>query len=104
MAYERIIKRIAYIENQLRLFNEWMPENQESYLNNLQLQAAMEHTIQNIIEAIFQICVQFVNYFHLGPPKSEESIIELLKSKLPHYEIIIAPSPNLKGLNPLSLL
>ncbi|MFO7796306.1 MAG: HepT-like ribonuclease domain-containing protein [Promethearchaeati archaeon] len=88
MAYERILQRIAFIENQLNLLGLWTPENKEVFLGDLKLQAAIERNMQNIIEAIIQICIQLVKFFNLGPPTSEDSILELLKPKLENYDLI----------------
>ncbi|MBD3193590.1 MAG: DUF86 domain-containing protein [Candidatus Lokiarchaeota archaeon] len=88
MAYERILQRIAFIENQLKLLENWAPENREDFLGDLKLQAAIERNMQNIIEAIIQICTQLVKYFNLGPPTSEDSILELLEQKLDNYNLI----------------
>jgi uncharacterized protein YutE (UPF0331/DUF86 family) len=82
MAYERIVQRIGYIESELDLFEEWRPERKQDFLSDLKLQAAIERKMQNIIEAIIQICTQLVKLFNLGPPTSEDSIVELLKPKL----------------------
>jgi uncharacterized protein YutE (UPF0331/DUF86 family) len=88
VAYERILQRIAFIENQLKLLKNWAPENREEFLADLKLQAAVERNMQNIIEAIMQICTQLVKYFNLGPPTSEDSILELLEQKLDNYNLI----------------
>lgn len=88
MAYERILQRIAFIEHQLNLLRQWVPENKEEFLGDLKLQAAIERNMQNIIEAIIQICIQLVKFFNLGPPTSEDSIFELLKPKLENYDLI----------------
>lgn len=88
VAYERILQRIGYIENKLNLIEQWKPEKKGVYLRDLKLQAAIERNMQNIIEAIIQICVQLVKLFNLGPPTSEDSIFELLKPKLKHYDLI----------------
>lgn len=88
MAYERIIQRIAFIENQLELLERWKPKNKKEFLDDLKLQAAIERNMQNIIEAIIQICIQLVKFFNLGPPTSEDSILELLKPKLNNYDLI----------------
>lgn len=88
MAYERIIRRIAFIEHQLNLFQKWLPKTQEEFSENLLLQAAMAHQIQIIVQAIIQICVQLVKFFELGPPASEEEILSLLKPKLQNYDLI----------------
>jgi uncharacterized protein YutE (UPF0331/DUF86 family) len=89
VAYERILQRIAFIENQLNLLEEWSPGNKEEFLGDLKLQAAIERKIQNIIEAVIQICTQLVKFFNLGPPTSEDSILELLKPKLKNYDLIM---------------
>jgi uncharacterized protein YutE (UPF0331/DUF86 family) len=88
MAYERIIQRIAFIENQLELLERWKPKNKKDFLDDLKLQAAIERNMQNIIEATIQICTQLVKFFNLGPPTSEDSILELLKPKLNNYVLI----------------
>jgi len=88
MAYERILQRIDYIEGQLNLLKKWKPESKEDFIKDRKLEAAVEHTMQNIIEAIIQICTQLVKYFELGPPTSEDSILELLEPKLNNYEQI----------------
>jgi len=88
VAYERILQRIAFIEHQLNLLRQWVPENKEEFLGDLKLQAAIERNMQNIIEAIIQICIQLVKFFNLGPPTSEDSIFELLKPKLENYDLI----------------
>lgn len=89
MAYERIIRRIGFIEHQLTLIKDWRPPSLEIFLNDEKLQAAIEHKIQIIIEAIIQICVQLINILKLGPPSSEEDIFLLLQPKLRHFHLIM---------------
>jgi len=88
MAYERIITRISIIEEKLNNLSEWLPSKIEEYLEDKKGQAAIERSLQIIIQAIIDISIQLIVYFKLEPPHSELDIAELLKPYLKNAETI----------------
>lgn len=88
MAYNRILSRLDFIENQAIYLKEWIPASKEKFLADTKTQAAIERYIQTSIEAILEICIQFVKYFNLGTPSSPDSVLKLLTSKFKTMPLI----------------
>ena len=88
MAYERIITRITIIEEKLNNLNEWLPSTIEEYIKDKKGQAAIERSLQIIIQAVIDIAIQLIIYFKLEPPHSELDMVDLLQPHLKHVEII----------------
>jgi len=89
MAYERIITRINIIEQKILELEKWCPKEKEKYLNDKKLQAAIERNIQVIIQAILDICIQFIKLLKLDPPTSDENVIISLNNYLNYTEKIL---------------
>ncbi|TFH26611.1 MAG: DUF86 domain-containing protein [Promethearchaeota archaeon] len=88
MAYERILTRIDIIENKLNDLEEWLPLTVEEYLKDKKGQAAIERSLQIIIQAIMDIAIQLLKYFKLEPPQSELDMVDLLQPYLKHINVI----------------
>lgn len=89
MAYERIISRINIIEQKIFEIEDWCPKEKEQYIADKKVQAAIERNIQVIIQAILDICIQFIKLFKLDLPTSNENVINSLRSSLNHTEKIL---------------
>ena len=88
MAYERIITRIDVIESRLVDLDEWLPHSIDDYLRDKKCQAAIERTLQVIIQASIDISIQLLKYFKMEPPGGERSIINSLKPKIKTIEMV----------------
>ena len=89
MAYERIISRINIIEQKIAEIEDWCPKEKEQFISDKKVQAAIERNISVIIQAILDICIQFIKLFNLDPPTSDENIINSLRNHLIHTEKIL---------------
>jgi uncharacterized protein YutE (UPF0331/DUF86 family) len=88
MAYERIITRIDIIEDKLHNLNQWLPITIEEYLLDKKVQAAIERSLQIIIQAIIDIGIQMIKFFKLDPPHSELDIVNLLTPHINHIGML----------------
>jgi uncharacterized protein YutE (UPF0331/DUF86 family) len=86
VAYERIIARINIIDQKIAEIKDWCPKEKEQYISDKKGQAAIERNIQVIIQAILDICIQFIKLFKIGPPTSDENVINSLRSYLNHTD------------------
>lgn len=88
MAYNRIIARIEIIEEKLSDLEQWLPLSLNQYMEDKKGQAAIERTIQIIMQAIIDISIQFLKLFKLEIPQSEMDIVDLLQPYIQNIEII----------------
>jgi len=89
LAFDRIISRLNLIQAKMKDLKQWCPNEKDKFLKDRKGQAAVERNIQVIIQAILEICIQFVKLLELEPPKSDESAIKSLKKYLKHTDLIL---------------
>ena len=68
LAFERIISRINLIQAKMKDLEQWCPPEKVDFLKDRKSQAAVERSIQVIIQAVLDICIQFVKFLELEPP------------------------------------
>ena len=88
MVYEKIVTLIGIIESKLDLLETWLPDSVEDYTRDMKGQAAIERTIQVIIQAAIDISIQLIKFFNIEPPASELAVIDSLQGKLKSIEIL----------------
>ncbi|HMF33786.1 MAG TPA: DUF86 domain-containing protein [Candidatus Lokiarchaeia archaeon] len=88
MDEERILVKIAQVEEYLKELSDYLPETEQEYLESHLTQRAVERILQLIIENIIDICALLVKEFQLGPPSDEDNIFQLLEGKITMVETL----------------
>ena len=83
---QRILTKIAELENNLADFAKIVPKTEDEYLTSRKNQLALERLFQICIERVIDICAILINKFKLGVPANEENILDLLIGKLDNIE------------------
>ncbi len=83
---QRILIKIAELENNLGDFAKIVPKTEEEYLLSRKSQLALERLFQICIEIVIDICAILINKFKLSIPVNEENIFDLLVGKLDNIE------------------
>lgn len=88
MDKERILNKLAQLEQSLDELIHIIPDSKDIYLKSVLHRRAVERMLHISIENVIDICAILINEFKLGPPSNEENIFDLLKEKLPNIEIL----------------
>ncbi|MHA1585024.1 MAG: type VII toxin-antitoxin system HepT family RNase toxin [Promethearchaeota archaeon] len=83
---QRILIKIAELEENLAVFPRIVPQSEEIYFSSKKDQLALERLFQICIEEVIDISAILINKFKLGVPANEENILDLLKGKLENIE------------------
>lgn len=82
MVEERIIIKISQLENYIKELESVLPEKIEDFYNSIITKRAVERILQISIECVIDICAILVKELKLGPPTSEDGILELLENEI----------------------
>ncbi len=88
MDKERILSKIAEIEEYLGEIYENIPQSFEEYESNTVLKRAMERLLQITIEACIDTCAILVKELKLGLPTEEEDFLRKLENIVLSEEIV----------------
>jgi uncharacterized protein YutE (UPF0331/DUF86 family) len=80
---DRIFEKIDEMENYLRELEEYLPEQEEDYLNNGLRKRACERAFQLASENLIDICNLIISEKGFGiPANSKDSIMKLAENKI----------------------
>ncbi len=80
---DRIFEKIDEMENYLRELEEYLPEQEEDYLNNGLRKRASERVFQLASENLIDICNLIISEKGFGiPANSKDSIMKLAENKI----------------------
>lgn len=80
---ERILEKIDEMENYLRELEEYLPEQEEDYLNNSLLKRACERAFQLASENLLDICNFIISEKGFGMPSdSKDSVRKLAENQV----------------------
>ncbi|MFZ3384313.1 MAG: DUF86 domain-containing protein [Candidatus Methanoperedens sp.] len=83
MDNERILEKIDEMENYLRELEEYLPEQEEDYLNNSLLKRACERAFQLASENLLDICNFIISEKGFGMPSdSKDSVRKLAENQV----------------------
>ncbi len=88
MDKERILSKIAEIEEYLGEIYENMPQSFEEYESNTVLKRAMERLLQITIEACIDTCAILVKELKLGLPTEEQDFLQKLENRVLSKEVV----------------
>lgn len=88
MDKERILSKLAEIEEYLGEIYENMPQSFEEYESSTVLRRAMERLLQITIEACIDTCAILVKELKLGIPSKEEDFIQKLENSVLSEEVV----------------
>lgn len=81
----RLLQKISQLERYISKFSIVVPEDLVKYQQSEVHRYATERLLQVTIEIVLDICSLLIRTLHLGPPTSEEQILDLL---LPYIKSI----------------
>jgi len=80
---DRILEKIDEMENYLRELEEYLPEQEDDYLNNGLRKRASERAFQLASENLIDICNLIISEKGFGiPANSKDSIMKLAENKI----------------------
>ena len=74
---KRLLVKISQLEQYIQKFESLVPQNEEEYNLSEVSRYATERLLQITIECTLDICALLIKTLHLGPPKSEDQILDL---------------------------
>jgi len=88
MDKERILSKLAEIEEYLGEIYENVPQSFEEYESSTVLKRAMERLLQITIEACIDTCAILVKELKLGLPSEDEDFLQKLENKVLSKEVV----------------
>ncbi|MEK6950932.1 MAG: DUF86 domain-containing protein [Nanoarchaeota archaeon] len=93
----RILAKLDEINQYREELEQYIPGEEEEYLENQQVRRACEKTVELAIEAVISIISMIVSHQQLGLPKSEDDLINILDKKKIISSKLAATLKEMKG-------
>ena len=94
---DKILEKLREMDTYLNELEKILPSEKKEYLQNLTKRRACEKTIELAIENVIDVISLIVSFNKLGPPQSEDSLIDLISKNNLLSSTLILKVKKMKG-------